>query len=153
MANTTEIKTVSDITLVTLQGSPSSTHFMADVFERIAKNGINIDMISMPPNHGANAGLSFTISDDDLIGILELLNVLRAESGIRVSVSSVHRKISVFDPQMKNRPGMAAKVFSAIASTDADIRLITTSEVEISLLVTEADYDAVLAALEEELQE
>ena len=48
---------------------------------------------------------------------------------------------------------MAAKVFSAIASTDADIRLITTSEVEISLLVTEADYDAVLAALEEELQE
>ncbi len=153
MASTTEIRTVSDITLVTLQGSPSSTHFMADVFERISKKNINIDMISMPPNHGANAGLSFTISDGDLIGILEIVNTLRFETGIRVSVSSVHHKISVYDPQMKNCPGMAAKVFSAIASTDADIRLITTSEVEISLLVTEADYDAVLSALETALQQ
>ncbi len=152
MTPTTEIRTVSDITLVTLQGSPSSTRFMADVFDRIAEKQINIDMISMPPNHGANAGLSFTISDEDLIGILELLNKLRAETGIRVSVSSVHHKISVYDPQMKNCPGMAARVFSAIAVTDADIRLITTSEVEISLLVTEADYDAVLAALEEALK-
>lgn len=149
---TTEIKTVSDITLVTLQGSPSSTRFMGDVFQRIAAQGINIDMISMPPNHGANAGISFTISDEDLIGILALVNVLKAETGIRVSVSSVHHKISVYDPQMKNTPGMAAKVFCAIAATDADIRLITTSEVEISLLVTEADYDAVLAALEDAIQ-
>ena len=149
---TTEIKTVSDITLVTLQGSPSSTRFMGEVFQRIAAQGINIDMISMPPNHGANAGISFTISDEDLIGILALVNALKAETGIRVSVSSVHHKISVYDPQMKNTPGMAAKVFCAIAATDADIRLITTSEVEISLLVTEADYDAVLAALEEAIQ-
>ena len=43
---------------------------------------------------------------------------------------------------------MAARVFSAIASSDADIRLITTSEVEISFLVTEADYDTVLKAIE-----
>ena len=50
---------------------------------------------------------------------------------------------------MKNTPGMAARVFSAIAASDADIRLITTSEVEISLLVTEADYDTVLEAIEE----
>ena len=60
---TTEISTVSNITLVTLQGSPATTGFMAEVFERIAELDINIDMISMPPNHGANAGLSFTISD------------------------------------------------------------------------------------------
>ena len=71
------------------------------------------------------------------------------ETGIKVIVSSVNHKISVYDPQMKNTPGMAARVFSAIAASDADIRLITTSEVEISLLVTEADYDTVLEAIEE----
>ena len=58
--STTQISTVSGITLVTLQGSPATTAFMADVFERIAKLNVNNDMISMPPNHGANAGLSFT---------------------------------------------------------------------------------------------
>jgi len=50
---------------------------------------------------------------------------------------------------IEKSPGMAARVFSAIAASDADIRLITTSEVEISLLVTEADYDTVLEAIEE----
>ena len=52
---------------------------------------------------------------------------------------------------MKNTPGIAAQVFRAISGTDADIRLITTSEVEISLLVTEADFDTVLNALQEAL--
>lgn len=46
---TTEISTVSNITLVTLQGSPATTGFMAEVFERIAELDINIDMISMAP--------------------------------------------------------------------------------------------------------
>ena len=94
-------------------------------------------------------GLSFTISDQDLIEVLSFANTLKTETGIKVIVSSVNHKISVYDPQMKNTPGMAARVFSAIAASDADIRLITTSEVEISLLVTEADYDTVLEAIEE----
>ena len=68
-----------------------------------------------------------------------------------VIVSSVNHKISVYDPVMKNTPGIAAQVFRAISGTDADIRLITTSEVEISLLVTEADFDTVLNALQEAL--
>ena len=42
---------------------------------------INIDMISMPPNHGANAGLSFTISDQDLIEVLSFANTLKTETG------------------------------------------------------------------------
>ena len=60
----------------------------------------------------------------------------------------MNHKISVYDPAMKNTPGIAAQVFGAITGTNADIRLITTSEVEISLLVTEADFDTVLAALQ-----
>ena len=145
---TTQISTVSNITLITLQGSPATTSFIADALTRISELEINIDMISMPPNHGANAGLSFTIDDDDLIKILAFTKTLKEETGIKVIVSSVNHKISVYDPAMKNTPGMAARVFNAIAASDADIRLITTSEVEISLLVTEADYDTVLAALE-----
>ena len=144
----TQISTVSNITLVTLQGSPATTSFIADALTRISELNINIDMISMPPNHGANAGLSFTIDDDDLIKILAFTKTLKEETGIKVIVSSVNHKISVYDPAMKNTPGMAARVFNAIAASDADMRLITTSEVEISLLVTEADYDTVLAALE-----
>lgn len=144
----TVISTVDNITLVTLQGFPANVSAMSQIFDAIARFHINIDMISMAPTHGAYTGMSFTISDNDLIDILAFTSALEKEKGLKVIVSSVNHKISVYDKAMKNTPGIAAKVFNAIAGTDADIRLITTSEVEISLLVTEADYDTVFNALQ-----
>lgn len=143
MSATTVISTVDNITLVTLQGFPANTDSIAKIFDAISSYKINIDMISMAPTHGAYTGLSFTISDNDLIDILSFVSTLKKETNINVIVSSVNHKISVYDPVMKNTPGIAAKLFSALKNTNADIRLITTSEVEISLLVTEADFDTV----------
>ena len=98
----------------------------------------------MPPNHGANAGLSFTISDQDLIGRPFPRQLLKTETGIKVIVSSVNHKIRL-RPADENTPGMAARVFQRDrVQRRGHIRLITTSEVEISFLVTEADYDTVL---------
>lgn len=148
MSSSTVISTVDNITLVTLVGFPANVDSISHIFEAISKYDINIDMISMAPTHGAFTGLSFTISDNDLIDILAFTTQLKRETDVNVLVSSVNHKISVYDPAMKNTPGIAAKVFSAISGTNADLRLITTSEVEISLLVTEADFDTVLSALE-----
>lgn len=148
--NSTVISTINGITLVTLQSSPANVSFVSDVFEKISGKNINIDMISMAPTHGAVTSLSFTILDKDLVDMLGFTAELKKDMAIKSIVSSVNHKISIYDPNMKNTPGIAAKVFKAISGTDADIRLITTSEVEISLLVSEADYDTVLEALEKE---
>ena len=147
MGKTTVVSTVDNITLITLQGFPASADSIAKIFDAISQYDINIDMISMAPTHGALTGLSFTISDNDLIDILSFISALKKETQVNAIVSSVNHKISVYDPVMKNTPGIAAKVFAAIRNTDADIRLITTSEVEISLLVTEADFDTVYNAI------
>ena len=147
MGKTTVVSTVDNITLITLQGFPASADSIAKIFDAISQYDINIDMISMAPTHGALTGLSFTISDNDLIDILTFISALKKETQVNAIVSSVNHKISVYDPEMKNTPGIAAKVFGAIRNTDADIRLITTSEVEISLLVTEADFDTVYNAI------
>ena len=48
---------------------------------------------------------------------------------------------------MENTPGIAAKIFRAVAEVNTDIRVISTSEVQISLLVTKADFDAVYEAI------
>ena len=148
MSASTVISTVDNITLVTLVGFPAQVGSIASIFDAISQYNINIDMISMAPTHGAFTGLSFTISDNDLVDVLAFTSKLKQETQVKVIVSSVNHKISVYDPAMKNTPGVAAKVFAAVASTKADLRLITTSEVEISLLVTEADFDTVLAAVE-----
>jgi aspartate kinase len=139
---------MNDITLITLQNCPSDILFISGIFDRISEIGINVDMISLAPAHGALTSLSFTISDADLGKILAYTSDLHDRFNIKTIVSSGNCKISVYDPQMKNAPGIAAKVFNAAAAVQTDIRIITTSEVEISLLVTEADFNEALCSIE-----
>lgn len=143
------ITTSSDITLVTLQNCPSELKFISDVFERIGTLNVDVDMISLAPAHGAFTSVSFTLSDNDLDKIFGFTSELHETAKIKVIVSSGNCKISVYDPNMKNAPGFAARVFAAAGGANADIRIITTSEVDISLLVTAADFQETLKALKD----
>ncbi len=145
MSQCATITTTDGITLITMPNVPADIDFVAKIFENIASLEINVDMISLTPPQGSNIDLSFTISDDDL-GKLLAYNAERrskGESSIQPVVSSGNCQISVCDKAMETTPGMAAKVFRAAAKASADIRIITTSEVQITLLVTQADFDAV----------
>ena len=145
MSQRATVTTTDGITLITMPNVPADIDFVARIFENIASLEINVDMISLTPPQGSNIDLSFTISDDDL-GKLLAYNAERrskGESSIQPVVSSGNCQISVCDKAMETTPGMAAKVFRAAAKASADIRIITTSEVQITLLVTQADFDAV----------
>ena len=48
---------------------------------------------------------------------------------------------------MKNNYGVAAAAFKAVAATHADVRMITTSEVDISMLVTGLDLELIEKSL------
>ncbi len=146
------ISTSNDITLVTLQKCPSDITFISDIFQKIASFDVIVDMISLAPTHGAFTSVSFTISDNDLGKILSFTSDLHDNSNIKTIVSSGNCKISVYDQGMKDLPGVAADVFSAAAKANTDIRIITTSEVDISLLVTAADFNETLTAIENCIQ-
>jgi Aspartokinases len=146
------ITTENDITLITLQNCPSELTFIADVFHKIAGFGVDVDMISLAPTHAAYTSISFTINDNDLGKILAFTSELHEKFKIKTIVSSGNCKISVYDQGMKNSPGVAAGVFSAASAANTDIRIITTSEVDISLLVTAADFNETLKAIESSFQ-
>ena len=140
--------TVSDdITLVILQNIPADMGFVTEVFESIAGMGIDVDMISLNPAQSSRTSLSFTISDDDLVKTLSYTSKLN-DGKIKPIVSSGNCKISVNDAGMENCPGVAAKVFGKAASVKTDILLITTSEAQISLLVTKSDFDSAYSAIQ-----
>lgn len=145
------ITTTTDITLITLQNCPLKLKFIADVFQKIGNLGIDVDMISLAPSQGDYTSVSFTISDNDFDKVYSFMHELRESANIRANVSSGNCKISVYSPEIKNYPGIAAEVFEAVATTDTDIRIITTSEVDISILVTAADFNETLSSLESRL--
>ncbi len=137
-----------DVTLVILQNIPADIGFVAGVFEKIAEMDIDVDMISLSPAQSSLTSLSFTIKDDDLVKLLGFTSTLNDDK-IKPIVSSGNCKISINDAGMENCPGVAAKIFRSVAKVRTDIRLITTSEAQVSLLVTKSDFDSALAAINE----
>ena len=136
------ISVSEDITLFSLSDFPADISFVAGIFDKIAETGIDVDMISQFLPNGSHSGLSFTVSDDDFGGVLETATQLRAGNC----------KISISGADMKGRPGVAARVFKAAADAGSDIRMINTSETDISLLVVKADVDATVAAIKKEFE-
>ncbi len=141
------ITTAEEITLITLQNCPSDLNFTAEIFKRVGELGVDVDMIDLAPSQGSSTSISFTLSDGDLDKILGFTSELHNRFQVKAVVSSGNSKISVYDRNMRNFPGAAAQVFAAAAQANAEIRIITTSEVDISLLVTAADFPEALKAL------
>lgn len=142
-----------DVTLFSLCDAPADIAHMAEVFKMIADAGIDVDMISQFPLSGASSGFSFTVSDSDFVSVLSIASELRNRSPkTKISVSSGNCKITVSGEKMRGTPGVSAAVFKAVASVDADVRMITTSEIEIAMLVVKSDVDEVIAAIKKEFE-
>lgn len=143
-----------DVTLFSLYDAPADISHMAEVFKLIADAGIDVDMISQFPLSGASSGFSFTVSDKDFVSVLSIASELRSKSPkTKISVSSGNSKITVSGEKMRGTPGVSAGIFKAAASVDADVRMITTSEIEIAMLVVKSDVDAVVEAVKKEFCE
>ena len=145
----TNITSSMDITLVTLQNCPSDLTVIHQIFDKAAELGIDIDMISLAPSQSAMSSLSFTMSDHDLPKLLTFSSHLHNELGVKTVISSGNSKIIAADEAMKNQPGFASKIFGAAANAKTDIRMITTAETEISLLVPASDHETTVSAIEE----
>lgn len=143
-----ELSVKEDVTLISFHDSPANMDMISLIFRMIADAGIDVDMISHTPPNGQHASLSFTVDDEDFGGILQISAKLReVNSDLKISVSSGNCKISVMDSEMNGVPGYAAKVFSAASNVHTDIRMITTSVDDISLLVVKADLESTLHAI------
>ena len=143
-----EITVREDVTLISMHDSPADIGTVADVFQKIAEADINVDMISQTPPNGQHSSLSFTVDGDEFGGILRVCAEMREKNpDLKISVSSGNCKISVYDAQMNESAGYAAKVLAAAASVRADIRMVTTSECDISILVVQADLENTVQAI------
>lgn len=148
MKNIQSITVVEDVTLISLNDSPADMEIISKIFETISDAGIDVDMISQTPPHSNRPHLSFTVNGEDLGKIFEISAKIRELNPVlKLSVSNGNCKISIFGEQMRNCPGIAAKVFKAASSVKTDIIMITTSEVDISLLVPKSELDLTVNAI------
>lgn len=125
-----------DITLITLCEVPSDPCIISSIFESISAAGINVDMISQSAPHGSRIEISFTVDEVNFASVLTITNEFKKlYPDISALVSSENVKITVADEAMKSETGVAFRIFKAAALADTEIKLVTTSETEVSLLV------------------
>jgi len=147
----TSISTVYNVALVTVDNLPNDMILISNIFSKIASEKINIDMISQSPPYKGNINISFSLPTADIVKVISLLNSFKNEvPNLRIEIDSDNTKITVFGEAMKNIPGVAAKLFTLLAVNGIEVKLVTTSEVEISYLIYEKDIDKAISAIKNE---
>lgn len=147
----TSMSTLYNVALVTVDNLPNNMLMISEMFGKISEEDINIDMIIQSPPYKGKINISFSMPADNIAKVIALLNAYKSSvTNLRVGIDSDSTKISIFGEAMKEMPGVAARLFKILADNEVEVKLVTTSEVDISLLIYDKDTDRVVSAVKRE---
>lgn len=125
---------------ITLRNVPDRPGVAAAIFGPLADANINVDMIVQNISADGTTDMTFTVPKADLAKSVEALEAVRKEFGYdKVQTDSDVSKISVIGVGMRSHAGVAAQMFKTLFEKGINIRVISTSEIKISVLI-EASY-------------
>jgi aspartate kinase len=131
----------SDEAKVTLVRVPDKPGVAATIFGPLADASINVDMIVQNVSEDGQAtDLTFTVPETDLGKTIALLEDQSEAIGYERTVGDANvTKISVVGVGMRSHAGVAQTMFSALAEKSINIQVISTSEIKVSVLISQ-DY-------------
>jgi len=129
---------------ITIVGVPDRTGVAARIFQSIADNDINIDMIVQNVSAAATGltDISFTLPKSEGANATQILQKLQGEVGFAsILYDDQVGKISLVGAGMRSHPGVTATFFAAMAEAGINIEMISTSEIRISILCRVNDLE------------
>ena len=120
------------------------------IFNTLAANNINVDIILQSVGREGTKDISFTVAEDELKRALEILEEHKEALTIQeITYNAKVAKISVVGAGMMSNPGVAAKMFESLYNSRININMISTSEIRITVLIDEKDIDEAMNAVHE----
>lgn len=134
---------------IDLHAVPDKPGVAARLFRAVAQAGVSVDMIIQGVRGAGDSRqqMAFIVADDLIPEALEALAPVLAEWGAHADVDRDVAKLSIVGVAIGSSPGIAATLFEAVAGAGANIDMITTSEVRISVLIPAQYGKAALAAV------
>ena len=140
-----------DIVRISVIGIDDKPGVAFKIFNTLAKNKINIDIILQSIGREGTKDISFTVAESDLEAALNVLEEHKEALTIKeVKYKKDVAKVSVVGDGMMSNPGVAAQMFEALYNSRININMISTSEIRITVLIAESDLDKALNAVHEE---
>ena len=140
-------KSVARVSIIGVKDEPGQAFRM---FQRLANQNINVDLILQSIGRDHTKDISFTVAKSDLEEIIE---EHREEiGGSSISYSDQVAKVSVVGAGMTSNPGIASKVFEALYNAQVNIQMISTSEIKISVLIDKDDVDVAVRSIHDQFK-
>lgn len=135
---------------LTVLGVPDRPGIAYNILGPVSAANIEVDMIIQNISHDGTTDFTFTVHRNDYERTLEILQTQTAELGAReVSGDLKIAKLSLVGIGMRSHAGVASKMFGALAKEGINIRMISTSEIKISVVVDEKYLELGVRALHE----
>ena len=132
---------------VFLENVPDRPGVSHQIFAAIAGKNVAVDMVGQSVGSGGKASIGFTVLRNDLNLVTSTLQPLIADLGGTIGPSEDVAKVSVVGNGMRTRAGVAEKMFAALTAEGVNLKMITTGDIKISVLVDRADGTRALKAV------
>ena len=118
------------------------------IFDTLAGNNINVDIILQSVGIEGTKDISFTVASDDLENAIRILEENKKRLTIQdITWNEKVAKLSIVGAGMMSNPGVAAKMFESLYNSRVNINMISTSEIRITVLVAEDDIEQAMIAV------
>ena len=133
---------------LTILGVPDQPGIANQILGPVADANIEIDMIVQNIAEDTTTDFTFTVHRNDYAHALEIMQKTRATLGAReVSGDDKIVKVSLVGVGMRSHAGIASTMFSTLAEEGINIRMISTSEIKISVVMDEKYLELAVRAL------
>ena len=139
----------NDVAVVSIKNVPDVPGMSFKVFSLLAQKNINVDIILQSSgNEEGKKDLSFTVPLGDAESAVFALQAASSRfGGGDISVDKESAKVSIVGAGMQSHSGVASTMFEALFSQNINIKMISTSEIKISVIIDKKDADKAVAAI------
>lgn len=124
------------------------------IFDLLARNNINVDIILQSIGGNGTKDISFTVAREDAKEAVAILKEHKSRITARkIEVNDTVAKVSIVGAGMQSNPGVASRMFEALYNAGINIRMIATSEIRITVLINEEDVDKAMRAVHDQFIE
>lgn len=137
-----------DIVRITVMYDVPYNGSLANIFTTLAKHHVNVDIIVQTIMEGVQPSVSFSIKKEDFAEAINVLESNKEALGYQRADFEVGlAKVSIVGSGMVSNPGVAANMFDILRNAAVPVKMVSTSEIKVSVVIPEPDMEKAVGAL------
>lgn len=138
----------TDVARISVTCIPDEPGLAFKLFSKLSAKGINIDVILQSIGRNNTKDITFTVASSKGEEALKIAQEYSNNAGgSEVLYDDNVAKVSIVGAGMESHAGVASKMFEALYNSNINIRMISTSEIKVSVIIDKKDADKAVSAI------